>query len=211
MGDPRKLRKQYTAPRHPWERARIEKEKGIMETYAPKNKLEIWRMDSIVKDCKSQAKKLSALRTKQAEKEQKLLLDRLFHLGLIDENATLENILTLKLEDVMERRLQTMVMKRGLARSMSQARQFITHGHVRVGDKVMTSPSYIVRRGEENTLSFREASRLSDPEHPERKAEKKQKMPKGQKAEEAPKSEEKEVKEEAAPVKEEVEVVEEAP
>lgn len=190
MGDPRKLRKQYTAPRHPWERARIEKEKGIMDTYAPKNKLEIWRMDSVVKDCKSQAKKLSALRTKQAEKEQKLLLERLFRMGLIDENATLENILTLKLEDVMERRLQTMVMKRGLARSMSQARQFITHGHIRVGGNVVTSPSYLVKRGEDEAISFRQASRLSDPEHPERKVERKVKAPKGRaeepKAPEAP-------------------------
>ncbi|MDO8480660.1 MAG: 30S ribosomal protein S4 [Nanoarchaeota archaeon] len=191
MGDPRKLRKQYTAPAHPWERARIEKEKVIMDTYAPKNKLEIWKMDSVIKNCKDQAKKLSALRTKQADKEQKELLSRLFHLGLIEESATLENILTLKLEDVMERRLQTMAVKRGLARSMSQARQFITHGHVRVGDKVMTSPSYLLKRGEEETLSFRIASRLSDPEHPERKAEKKPKAPKGQHRMEKPAEEQK--------------------
>ena len=209
MGDPRKLRKQYTAPSHPWERARIEKERGIMKSYAPKNKLEIWKMDSIVKSCKDQAKKLSALRTKQAEKEQKLLLDRLFRMGLIEENSTLENILTLKLEDVMERRLQTMVMKRGLARSMTQARQFITHGHIRVGDTVMTSPSYLVKRSEEGAISFRPASRLSDPEHPERKAEKKPKISKAQKEAERkaaePKTEAPKVETAEAPVETKVE------
>jgi len=51
---------------------------------------------------------------------------------------------------------------------MKQSRQFITHGHVLVNGKIITAPSYVVRKSEEGNVSFKQASSLADPEHPER-------------------------------------------
>ncbi len=169
MGDPRKTRKKYSTPAHPWEKARLELESAVKDKYALGNKKEIWKMNSKLKSFKGQAKKLSSLDTKQAEKERKQLTAKMISLGLLKPEDTLENVLTLTLEDVMERRLQTFVMKKGLARSMKQARQFITHSHITVDGKLMTAPSYLVKKDEEDKIAFGARSSLSDPENPERK------------------------------------------
>lgn len=185
MGDPRKIKKKYYSPPHPWERARIEEEKELIKKYAPKNKKEIWKMNSYLKDFQMQAKRLSRYRSSQAEKEKQLLLNRLVSLGLLTPKDNLTSVLTLALENIMDRRLQTIVFKRGLARSVKQARQFIVHEHIQVGNKVITSPSYLVLIKEEPTITFRNGSTLSDTNHPERvvkQAEKKEEKKKAKKS-----------------------------
>ena len=167
MGDPKKIRKKYSTPRHPWEKARIEQESELTDKYAFKNKKEIWKMNSLLKSFREQAKKLSSLNTKQSEKETKLLFKKLQRMGLLEEQS-MDAILNLKIEDILERRLQTIVKKMGFARSMKQARQFITHGHISINNKVVTSPSYLVPKGEEAVINFKTSSQLSNAEHPER-------------------------------------------
>ena len=81
--------------------------------------------------------------------------------------------MALTLNDLLERRLQTKIHKMSLAKSAKQARQFITHNHIMVGDKIMTSPSYLVKKTEENSIKFVPSSILSDQEHPARKLEEK--------------------------------------
>ncbi|MBN1544740.1 30S ribosomal protein S4 [Candidatus Woesearchaeota archaeon] len=170
MGDPKKHRKKYTTPGHPWQRARIEEEKQLMQEYGFKNKTEIWKMGSFLREATAQAKKLVTLSGPQADKEKELLLERMRRYGLLSPEAALDAILSISLRDVLERRLQTIVYKKNLANSMKQARQFITHAHVCIGDKLVTSPSYLVPLKEEGQINFRARSRLSDPEHPERVA-----------------------------------------
>ena len=168
MGDPRKTRKKYSTPSHPWQKTRIEEESEITNKYALRNKKEIWKMNSMLKGFKKQAKKISSLTTKQSEKEKKLLTKKLVKIGLLKEGDRAETVLILKLEDIMERRLQTIVCRKNLARTMKQARQFITHGHIKLNEKVNTSPAHIVLKNEEDMLKFSERSALSDPENPER-------------------------------------------
>ena len=168
MGDPKKHRKKYSAPSHPWQKARIDEEKQLIKEYGFKNKKEIWKMDRFLKDATSQAKKLVTLSGPQAEKEKELLLQRLRRYGLLSPEAGLANILSITLRDVLERRLQTQVYKQNLASSVKQARQFITHEHISIGGKVVTSPSYLVSLSEESQITFRPSSALNDVEHPER-------------------------------------------
>ncbi|MBW2967739.1 30S ribosomal protein S4 [Candidatus Woesearchaeota archaeon] len=168
MGDPKKQRKKYSTPGHPWQRARIEEEKQLMHEYGFKNKTEIWKMVSFLRDATAQAKKLVTLSGPQAEKEKELLLSRLKRYGLLPAEAVLDAILSISLRDVLERRLQTIVYKKNLANSVKQARQFITHEHIMVADKIVTSPSYLVPLKEEGMIRFRDSSKISDPEHPER-------------------------------------------
>lgn len=176
MGDPKKQRKKYSTPSHPWQKERIEEEKKLTKEYGFKNKKEIWKMKSILNKYKDQAKKLITLSSKQAEMEKKQLLAKLFSIGLLAEASKLEDVLALTSKDLLERRLQTRIYRQNLVRSIKQARQFITHNHIMVNDKLITSPSYIVKKAEESLIKFVPSSALSDPEHPERKIpEKKQK------------------------------------
>ena len=169
MGSPKKNRKKYTTPLHPWRAVRIEKEKALDKVYGFKNRKEIWKMDSMLKEMKSQAKKLIAREDSQSAKEEKLLKERAFNLGLIDKDAKLEDVLGLNIEKVLERRLQTQVFRLGLAKSVRQARQFTVHGHILVGDNKVNVPSYLLRRGEENKIKFDNTSTLNSTEHPERR------------------------------------------
>lgn len=178
MGDPKKLKKKYSTPIHPWQKDRIEDEKALIEGYGLKNKKEIWKIDSKVKGFRKQAKNLIASTTPQGEKEKVQLITKLNRIGLLSERADLDDVLGLEVRDLMERRLQTMVFRKGLAKSVKQARQFIIHQHIMVGDKKITVPSYLVKRGEEDTITFAQSSQLTDPEHPEREIKEKKKKPK---------------------------------
>ncbi len=70
-------------------------------------------------------------------------------LGLAREEATLDDILNLKVEDLLERRLQTIVMKKTGTRSPYQARQIVSHGHVSIGNRKVNIPGYLVKAEEE--------------------------------------------------------------
>jgi len=168
MGDPRKIRKKYDKPGHPWEKERIDEEKILKGEYGFRNKKEIWKMKSELKKHLDQAKKLIATRTEQAEKEKQQMFGKLQRLGLLGDTPTTDDVLSLALRDLLERRLQTVVYKKGLARSTKQARQFIIHQHIMIGDKKISSPSYLVTTEEEALIAFHERSALIDPEHPER-------------------------------------------
>jgi len=168
MGDPKKKRKLYSTPRHPWQKDRILEEKEIKKTYGLKNKTEVWKMKSLVGRAQAQAKQLISSQTEQGEKEKQLLLQRLSRFGMVAEDATLNDILGLKPDAVLERRLQTIIVRKGYARSMKQARQFITHGHILVGDKKITFPSFLVPKGEESSIIFNTNSSLAAEDHPER-------------------------------------------
>lgn len=165
MGDPRRLKKKYQGPLKLWDKERLEFEIELLKQYGLKNKTEIWKMASLLRKFKSDAKKLIRVSTKQAEMERVYLINKLRSFALVPENAKLDDILGIELQDVLNRRLQTLVYKRGLARSVDQARQLITHEHIKIGDRIITFPSYIVRISEEPQIGFSTNSSLSSQDH----------------------------------------------
>lgn len=169
MGAPKKQRKKYSTPLHPWQKARIEEEAVLLREYGLKNKREIYKIRSILKGFANQAKNLITSKTKQAEKERIALLNKLSNLGFITKTGSVDDVLDLSINDIMDRRLQTFVYKKAMARSIGQARQFIVHEHIVLGDKIITTPSYLVPVKEENLISFVSISKLANSEHPERK------------------------------------------
>lgn len=168
MGDPKKQRKRYQTPSHPWQKERIEEEREIKKGYGLKNKKELWKMKSFLRRFKNYAKRLSSIDTAQKEKEKIGMIKRLQKLGILKENGQIDDVLGLSLKDVLERRIQTILLRKGLARTINQARQFIAHRHVIIGSKKITSPSYIVSREEEAQIGFYANSSLSSEEHAER-------------------------------------------
>jgi small subunit ribosomal protein S4 len=168
MGDPKKQKKKFVTPGHPWQKERLEAEKALLGEYSIKNKRQLWKTDSIRKGFNEQVKSMIADESPQSALEKKQLIDRLYNLGLLsDKGADLDQVLGIGLKDLLERRLQTIVYRKHLANSMEQARQFIVHGHIMAGGKKITSPAHITTRAEEAAIGFAPDSPYTDPDHPE--------------------------------------------
>lgn len=156
MGDPRKARKKYSRPSHPWKIERIASEKELSRKYGLKNRKEIWKATSVVRHFRSQARSLLGSSGEYVEKQKKQLLDKLNRLGVM-QTQSLDDVLALTVENLLERRLQTIVFRKGLAKSINQARQFVVHGHVSVEGRVVNVPGYIVTKEQEDKISLDEA------------------------------------------------------
>lgn len=173
MGYPGKNRKQYETPAHRFEKARLEAETRLIIEFGLRNKKELWKAESALRRYKRAARDLLALMSAKTgpaffETKKMELLAHLQRMGLIGQDADIDDVLALKIEQELERRLQTIVYRRGLARSPKQARQFITHGHIAIGDLRITIPSYRVKAEEEPHVRYYPHSSLIHELHPER-------------------------------------------
>ena len=186
MGNPKRARKKYRRPLSTWKKELIQDQRVLMQEYGLKNKKEIYRAEALLKNLRSQAKSLIASKTEQAKKEKEQLINRLVKIGLIKPSAQLEDVLALNLQNILDRRLQTIVHQKNISKTIKQARQFIVHGHVAVNENKVDVPSFIVTLPLESKITFNPASRLSSEQHPERVKErsKKQKLSKREKADE---------------------------
>ncbi|MBI4214484.1 30S ribosomal protein S4 [archaeon] len=154
MGDPRKLRRKYDPPRHPWEGERIKEEHKLEREFGLKNKREIWRAKTITRKYRHLARQLVGLPEKERDAKASKLLSKLVKIGIIKENAVLDDVFSIKVSDVLERRLQTQVWKKGFAKSIDQARQFVSHGHIIVDGQKLTSPVALLQSGLEEKMSW---------------------------------------------------------
>jgi small subunit ribosomal protein S4 len=169
MGKVRKLRKKYIFHKQRWNKRVIEEEKELKKNYALKNKKEIRRVEFLIKNFKKRAKFLNKTLESKTSVDAKKFLNKLKHVGLIGEDVTvLDKVLDLKVEDIFSRRLSNIVYVKKLSKTPKQARQFVVHEHIKVKDKVITSPSYLVSVDEEKDIKFYERSVLRDENHPER-------------------------------------------
>ena len=171
MGDPKFLRKKYEKPSHPWQAERIAEEKELLFKYGLKNKRELWKAESILRNFRAQARELQArIRAgeKQAMREMKNLMDRLYSMGILPKDADLNDVLSLTVENILSRRLQSIVYNKGLAVTIKQARQLIVHGHIYLGGRRVTVPGYLVKRLEEDTVTYNPSSPFSREGHPMR-------------------------------------------
>ncbi|MCP4764279.1 MAG: 30S ribosomal protein S4 [archaeon] len=154
MGDPRRLKKKFKRPTSPYNKARIESELKYVGDYGLRNKREFWKHKyqlstyrRIARDLRSKPEELQIIGYGE-------LTGKLNRLGLVSQDATTDDILSLSIEDILNRRLQSLVFKKGLAKSIYQARQLVVHKHIAVGGKIIASPSYLVKKNEEDNLSF---------------------------------------------------------
>ena len=154
MGDPKKTRKQYSRPRSPWRADQLAQELYLLGTFGLRNKRELWKAQTQLSSVRKQARTLLAATEAVRLREERKLLDSLRRRGLIGESATLDDILSLTVEDVLARRLQSMVFKKGMAVTPLHSRQLIVHGHVSVGGRIITVPGYEVGGREEGTVAL---------------------------------------------------------
>ena len=153
MGDPRKSKKKYSGPGHPWQGDRISAERELLEEYGLKNKKELWKVASLLRNWRTQARKMISLPEAEREEAQKVLIGKLHTMGLVDKDAQLDDVLSLDTKDLLERRLQTQVHKDGMSNSVKQARQFIVHGKVTVNGDVTSSPAHLLKTSDKFGLA----------------------------------------------------------
>ncbi len=168
MGDPKKPRKKYETPSHPYRMDRLQSELDLVGRYGLRNKREVWRAKSILGRWRAQARSMLALDEEERAIKERVLINKMARYGLLPESSTFEAVLSLEVEDVLKRRLQTLVYEKGLARTPHQARQMIVHRHIMVGDHIVTSPSYLVPTEEEDTIRYAPKSPFNREDHPMR-------------------------------------------
>lgn len=166
MGDPRKPKKKYRGPKHLFQADRIAEELKVMGKYGLRSKRELWKYKTRLSNVRGLVRKMLALTEEKRGATERDFLQKLKRLGILPPTAALSDVLNLTIDDFLERRLQTVIYRIGLAQTIHQARQLITHGHITIEGKKKTAPSYIVTADEEKRISYAPASPLEKPDHP---------------------------------------------
>lgn len=157
----RKASKTYKVPRRPFESARLDHELKLAGVYGLKNKREIYRVNYTLGKIRKAARELLTLDAKNPKRlfEGNALIRRLIRIGVLDKAKNkLDHVLALRVEDFLERRLQTQVYKLGLARSIHHARTLIKQRHIAVGKQIVDVASFVVRLDSQKHIDFATAS-----------------------------------------------------
>jgi len=169
MGDPKRQRKSYATPRHPWRSDQLEVELRLLGEYGLRNKRELWRYKTMLSEVRGIARSLLGRSEAERARVQQEYLTKLSRIGVLSESASIDEVLDLDIRDLLERRLQTMVFKRGLAKTLFQARQLVSHGHISIAGKIVSIPGYMVSREEEQKIKYFAQSPIAKADHPMRK------------------------------------------
>jgi small subunit ribosomal protein S4 len=162
MGDPKTPRRIWNKPKRPLNYDLLMDELKTLGAFGLKTKRELWKTQTELSRVRFQARSILALRQEERERKEPILIQSLSKIGLVDQNSTLDDVLNLQVTDLLSRRLQTMAQKKLYFKTPYQARQAIVHGHVMIGDSVITIPSYIVKTEEETKIHLISESRFNE-------------------------------------------------
>ena len=162
MGDPKTPRRVWKKPKRPLNYDLLMDELKTLGAFGLKTKRELWKTQTELSRVRLQARSLLALRQEIRERKEPVLIQSLSKIGLVDQNSTLDDVLNLQVTDLLSRRLQTIVQKKLYFKTPYQARQAIVHGHIMIGDSVVTIPSYIVKTEEEAKIRLIPESRFNE-------------------------------------------------
>ena len=166
MGDPKKQRKKFDTPRFRWRKDILQEELKLLGQYGLRNKHELWRHKTTLSKTRGIARSLISKTAEERAKTEFEQVTKLKKLGILPDTAVLDNVLDLTIEDILERRLQTIVFRKGLARTIFQSRQLITHGHVTIDGRRVTVPGFIVPKTDEPKVVYSPESAVAAPAHP---------------------------------------------
>lgn len=154
MGDPTRKRKLYEKPKKLWNARRIEEELSLRTEFGLRNAKELWRMQTLLRKIRREARRLLSGKGVDVEKRKAQLLARVKSFLIQKDLVSLDDVLSLTTRDMLCRRLETLVWKKGFAKSPVQARQFITHGHIAISGNRVSAPSYLVKFAEEGGINW---------------------------------------------------------
>ena len=154
MGDIKNFRRVWKKPKRPLNFDLKMDELKILGTFGLKTKRELWKARTELSRVRNQARTLLALRQDVREQKEPILMNSLSKVGYVQSDATLDDVLNLEINDLLARRLQTIVQKKFYFKTPYQARQAVSHGHVLIGDQIVNIPSYIVKVDEEDKVKL---------------------------------------------------------
>jgi len=147
-------KKKFAWPKKLYDKTRILDENKLLEKYGLKNKKEIWKTEAKIKYFRSRAKYLI---TADME-EQKLFFAKLNKIGL--KVNSIADVLALNKEDLMRRRLTTILVDKNFSNSPKEARQMIVHKRVRIDNRTVNVPGYLINVAEEANISIKIPSKI---------------------------------------------------
>ncbi|MFH1779956.1 MAG: 30S ribosomal protein S4 [Candidatus Micrarchaeota archaeon] len=150
----KRLKKLFEKPRRLWNKTRIESESALKTEFGLKNSRELWRIQTILRNIRREARRILAGKGADLEKRTEALINRVKRLLINKEEVGIEEILGLKVDDVLSRRLESVIVKKGMSKTMKQSRQLIVHGHISIKGKKVNSPSYLVKFDEEPEVGW---------------------------------------------------------
>ena len=154
MGDTKNFRRVWKKPKRPLNFDLKMDELKILGTFGLKTKRELWKARTELSRVRNQARSLLALRQDVREQKEPILMNSLSKVGYVQSDATLDDVLNLEINDLLGRRLQTIVQKKFYFKTPYQARQAVSHGHVLIGDQIVNIPSYLVKVDEEDKVKL---------------------------------------------------------
>jgi len=162
MGDPKLPRRVWKKPKRPLNYELKMEELKTVGTFGLRTKRELWKVNTELSRVRHQARSLLALRQEVREEKEPILMKSLARIGLVSSDATLDDVLNLNVDDLLSRRLQTIVSKKMGFKTPYQARQAVIHGHIMIGDRKIDIPSYTVRVDEEDSIHFTPESKIPE-------------------------------------------------
>ena len=144
----------FNRPKKLFDITRIKEEDVLVLKYGLKNKREIWKAKAKLDNIRRLAKKLLSA----SQEEQNAFVEKLNKQGF--KVANVVDTLSLTEENILKRRLQTVLVDKGIATTPRGARQLIVHKHVKIDGKVVNIPSYRVFISEENKISLKEKKKV---------------------------------------------------
>ena len=154
MGDTKNFRRVWKKPKRPFNFDLKMEELKLLGTFGLKTKRELWKARTELSRVRNQARTLLALRQDVREQKEPILMNSLSKVGYVQSDATLDDVLNLEINDLLGRRLQTIVQKKFYFKTPYQARQAVSHGHVLIGDQIVNIPSYLVKVDEEDKVKL---------------------------------------------------------
>ncbi len=160
MGDPKYPSKMWRKPKRPLNYELKMEELKTLGTFGLKSKRELWKAHTELSRVRHQARSLLALRQEIRLEKEPILMKSLSRIGLVNNESTLDDVLNLQVNDLLSRRLQTLVSRKFGFKTPYQARQAVIHGHIMIGDRKINIPSYIVTLEEEKNIHFSPESNI---------------------------------------------------
>jgi small subunit ribosomal protein S4 len=162
MGDPKLPRRNWRKPKRPLNYDLKMEELKTLGIFGLRTKRELWKAHTELSRLRKQARALLALRTEERREKEPVLINALVRTGLVQSGSTLDDVLGLQVTDLLNRRLQTIIVRKLNFKTAYQARQAVTHRHISIGDRIIDIPSYLVTVEEEGRIGFTPGSPLRE-------------------------------------------------
>ncbi len=153
MGAPRRNRRKFAKPKDIWNLQRINSDNALRAAYGLKNMKELWKAQSNLSRIRGNVRLLLSGNAPNQQMEPNII-SSLSRYGIVGGGAKLDDVLDLNVNIFLDRRLQSVVFKKGLARTIKQSRQLITHGFIAIGGKKVSRPGYMVAAAEEQQIAY---------------------------------------------------------